>query len=533
MVNREIPFRPRLEGEFRVRFYNAASKITEKTPTLTIVRVVEREIEWVENECQYNIEQRKKYRAVWLLFRDLIRASWKACYRDGVLYMSLPTLNGADMHDTTSPEVKALLRSWMSESRHERLVGYTEFIKRMENSGTNKQSIAALIADGVELAERMELAHAGVIKIEQAIHPYLQLVRENDRDEFTGLKISEIWRYFRLTWSTPAETTPGRTMQYLIRDAAHPMHAVMGIASLENCAVQITCRDDYIGWNQKAFIDRIITLNTDCAEKEFKQLLVYLEDGIAGIDYSELCTKMVIENPTDTDIQLLLDEASNAEQSRQQLLRNEVESDIGDEERSELGSISIDTEKALYRRKRAEQLARLLSAKKAIIELLNSENFDENWIEFCKSEAGNSAIRTALVAQKTKHIGSSLMELNVCGAIPPYNEILGGKLVALLATSPQVVHDYKERYANKASEIASRLKGEPVCRPADLVYIGTTSLYYVGSSQYNRLKIPGKIFGTDFDITWKRLGMTIGFGTMHISKETTMSLAEASERNSD
>ena len=77
-------------------------------------------------------------------------------------------------------------------------------------------------------------------------------------------------------------------------------------------------------------------------------------------------------------------------------------------------------------------------------------------------EAGNSAIRNALVAQKTKHIGSSLMELNICGAIPPYNEILGGKLVALLATSPQVVHDYRERYANKASEIASRLKGSPV-----------------------------------------------------------------------
>ena len=30
MINREIPFRPRLEGEFRVRFYNAASEITEK-----------------------------------------------------------------------------------------------------------------------------------------------------------------------------------------------------------------------------------------------------------------------------------------------------------------------------------------------------------------------------------------------------------------------------------------------------------------------------------------------------------------------
>ena len=527
MINREIPFRPRLEGEFRVRFYNAASEITEKTPTLTIARIAEREIEWVEKDCQYNIEQRKKYRAVWFLFRDLIRASWKACYRNGVIYMSLPTLNGTDMHDTTSPEVKALLRSWMSESRHERLVGYTDFINRMENPGTNKQSIAALIADGDELEKRIKRVHTGEIAIEAAVQPYLQLVRENDRDVFTGLKTSEIWRYFRLTWSTPVETTPGRTMQYLIRDAAHPMHAVMGIASLENCAVQITCRDDYIGWNQKAFIERIVTVDNDRAKEEFKQLLVYLEDGIDGIDYSELCTAMVVKNPTDTDIQLLLDEASNAEQNRQQLLRNEVEGDVDDIEKSELGSISIDAERALYRRKRAEQLARLLSAKKAIRDLINAENFNEIWIDFCKSETGNSAIRGALVAQKTKHIGSSMMELNVCGAIPPYNEILGGKLVALLATSPQVIHDYKERYADKASEIASRLKGMPVCRPADLVYVGTTSLYYIGSSQYNRLKMPGSIFNTDFDIVWKKLGMTIGFGTMHISKATTMSLTEA------
>ena len=119
------------------------------------------------------------------------------------------------------------------------------------------------------------------------------------------------------------------------------------------------------------------------------------------------------------------------------------------------------------------------------------------------------------------------MELNVCGAIPPYNEILGGKLVALLATSPQVIHDYKVRYSDRASMIASRLKGQDVLRPADLVYVGTTSLYYVGSSQYNRLKIPGSVFGSDFDVIWKKLGMTIGFGTMHISKATTLSLTEA------
>ncbi len=527
MLNREIPFRPKIEGDFRVRFYNAVSAITEQTSPLEIERIANDEITWVQNVCTYNLGQRKKYRAVWMLFRDLTRASWKACYRDGVLYMSLPSLNGADIHDSSSPEVKKLLRSWMSESRHERLVSYTDFIQRMERRNACGHSIDELIADGKELSQRLQRARDGEVAPSEAVVPYLQLVVENEKDEFTGIKTSEIWRYFRLTWSTPSETTPGRTMQYLIRDAAHPMHAVMGIASLENCAVQITCRDDYIGWNPKAFINHIISLNTVQAKAEFKRLLHYIETGISGIDYSELCTDATVKNPTDEDIQQLLDYAVNAEQRRQELLKEALEDGIGETDKSDLGSISKNTEKALFNRKRAEQLGRLLMAKKALLEIYNSKEFADIWVDFCNSEIGNSAIRSALVAQKTQHIGSSLMELNVCGAIPPYNEILGGKLVALLATSPQVIHDYKERYSNKASMIASRLKGEKVYRPADLVYVGTTSLYYVGSSQYNRLKLPGSIFDSDFDVVWKKLGMTIGFGTMHISKATTLSLTEA------
>lgn len=127
MLNREIPFRPRLEGDFRVRFYNAVSVITEQTSPLEIERIANDEIAWVQDICTYNLGQRKKYRAIWMLFRDLTRASWNACYRDGVLYMSLPSLNGADIHNGSSPEIKKLLRSWMSESRHERLVSYTDF----------------------------------------------------------------------------------------------------------------------------------------------------------------------------------------------------------------------------------------------------------------------------------------------------------------------------------------------------------------------------------------------------------------------
>ena len=289
MINREIPFRPRLEGDFRVRFYNAASSITEHTPLSQIEHVIEAEINWVTNECAFNLEQRKKYRAVWYLFRDLIHTNWKAFYRDGVLYMSLPSLNGASLQDGSAPEVKQLLRSWMSESRHERLLTFTDFIKHMESVNSSGHSIGDLIADGEDLANRIELAKEGKIAIADAVKPYLQLVSENEKDEFTGLKIAEIWRYFRLTWATPSETTPGRTMQYLIRDAAHPMHAVMGIASLENCAVQITCRDDFIGWNQKAFIDNILNLSSNDARFEFDRLLRYIEDGIAETRFVKEC----------------------------------------------------------------------------------------------------------------------------------------------------------------------------------------------------------------------------------------------------
>lgn len=257
ITNKSIPFRPKLEGEFRTRFYTVVQQINENTKTSELEKIAAQEVHWAEHECTVNLAQRKKYRAVWMLLRDLIRASWKACYREGVLEMRLPTLDKSELEGNSLSEMKSLLRSWMQDSRLERLQIYSDFINRMERETATKKSISHLIADGEELYARLLAIFEGRIEISEAITPYLQLVRENERDEYTGQKLSEIWRYFRLSWSTPAETTPGRTMQYLIRDAAHPNHAVMGIASLENTAVQITCRDDYIGWNAPSFIDKL------------------------------------------------------------------------------------------------------------------------------------------------------------------------------------------------------------------------------------------------------------------------------------
>lgn len=524
MTGRDIPFRPKLEGDFRNRFYHAVSQITSSDNSSKLEKVCNDEIAWVEDECFFNIDQRKKYRAIWLLLRDLVRASWKAEFKDGVLMMRLPSVEEVANTSDSVTKAKSLLRSWMRESRLEKLGTFSDFIERMENGSANKKSIDCLIADGQELSDRLRKAQTGQIEICEAVKPYLQLVSDDDPiDRFTGQRISDIWRYFRMTWSTPAENTPGRTMQYLIRDAAQPMHAVMGIASLENCAVAITSRDNHLGWTVSAFKQMI----EDCrltADKAYELLLMYLNDGINGIDYSDLCTEKDVASPTLKLIQKLLMEASAAENERQALLTgsfDDEEEGVAEDLSSSEVSVNL-----LFKRKRSEQLAKYLNAK-LIIQNEIQCNGTEQWETFFESENGSASIRTALTAQKSKHIGSSILELNVCGAIPPYNEILGGKLVALLTTSPQIINDYRVRYSDRKSEIASKMSGTDVCRPAELVYLGTTSLYSVGSSQYNRLKIPTTVFDSSMPIEWKRFGKTTGFGTLHISRATTMALKEA------
>jgi hypothetical protein len=462
-----------------------------------------------------------------LLLRDLVRASWTACYRDGVLELSLPTFDSKSVSTLNAKDEKEKLRSWLSESRLERLYTFENFIKSMEADTVGKRSILTLVADGKELADRLR----NTDDIRMVIQPRLELVAENKRDSVTNHRLADIWRYFRLTWATPSESTPGRTMQYLIRDYSVPSRPVMGIISLENCAVQITDRDKHIGWNAKEFIDDMLEHDSVYARETILSLLKYVEDGIENIKFEGICNPEDINHPTENVINRLLQEAGEAERRRQELLKDAMDGDeIPDEEKSELGSISKSTEDALYRRKRAEQLARLLIAKKDLTELVEHPDFENRWKNFLYSERagytekGHTAIRNALVAQKSRHIGSSMLELNVCGAIPPYNEVLGGKLAALLALSPQIINDYKIRYGNRESEIATRLKGSAVVRPADLVYIGTTSLYYVGSSQYNRLKLPSEVLGGDYDIKWAEIGKTIGFGTLHIGRSTTSAL---------
>jgi hypothetical protein len=117
---------------------------------------------------------------------------------------------------------------------------------------------------------------------------------------------------------------------------------------------------------------------------------------------------------------------------------------------------------------------------------------------------------------RTKQIIYS-MDAYVIGAVPPYNYLLGGKLISYILASNEMRAIFKKKYARTRTLINKR-------KASDLVLIMTTSLYGQNSSQYNRLKY-GK------SLLYRPIGSTSGYGTLHISSETFRAMRELAEMN--
>ena len=96
----------------------------------------------------------------------------------------------------------------------------------------------------------------------------------------------------------------------------------------------------------------------------------------------------------------------------------------------------------------------------------------------------------------------NMMDAYVLGALPPYNALLGGKLVASLVRSRDVYNDFTRAYGDTTGIISRRKK------KARLLAV-TTSSSLGRSSVYNRLKLGGVQYFTP-------IGYTSGWGHFHI-----------------
>jgi len=87
-----------------------------------------------------------------------------------------------------------------------------------------------------------------------------------------------------------------------------------------------------------------------------------------------------------------------------------------------------------------------------------------------------------------------VMDAFVLGAVPPYNTLLAGKLIAMLVTSSEVQATYLDRYSEVQGRISGRVHGR------SLALITTTSA--LGrSSVYNRLRYRDRVIATSVGFT--------------------------------
>jgi hypothetical protein len=479
-----------------------------------------------------------------LVVADLLEQGWGVAAVGDAIELSPP---GLLKEGETVENAKTRIRDALRVSRTRQLEepGVRKFLQRMHRIGKDDQpSIADLIDDGAELAHLFKSALKSKLGVEAAlqniVRPIIEVCDEDARCADTGLRLIDIWRYFRHTWSLEYRSVPGRQLPLLIRNAARPNRPVIGIAMLASPVVRTRPRDNWIGWTPEALL-RAIEAEAIQPREIIKALRRRVDASIRELRTDDLASARELANPTERVIFRIEQRAEGAAVARDRQLQRSYAQML--EEDGEIRSQRDPTKKGakkkslkalsedlLFLRKRADTLWRLLDVKLVFSESGCLTRCKDPIARLLEHPRGERALSIALQEVRKAGLSSQVADLSVCGAVAPYNLLLGGKLVALLMSSAETLEFYRSRYARRASIISSQMAGRPIYRPAELKILTTTSLYGNASSQYNRLKLKASEHPElDHDIEWLELDRTVGFGTHHLSPETLRVLRRISE----
>ena len=591
-----IPLEPRLEGLAERRFFSFARQMLDRQAhdPGRIGNLVKDETTRVSGLDDLK-GQHDEYTACVRVLGDLAQLRWTLVESGYGLELHSP--RPQDKRVSGPAQARRRKDAIRNELRPRILQQFSDpnvrkFIHRMERppASSRRKSIRILIADGAELQGRLSATRrhpaghpARIAALQQAVRPYLQIVDAGLRDDYTNIPLRDVWRYFRYTWSIPQTPIPGRSLLYLVRDAAHEAHAVIGIAALSNCAVQLVPRDRAIGWSTagleaalRALFEPPEQRAGEASDPAFRFQGIYqwlkpqfpagvdpspaskravlqavadwllrgVSTAIGEIECQGLATDEEIAAPTPQVVEGLRDRCREFASRRQEALADRddgddgiasepvsadvpVDDDVLDLEAKHSSNAAIqDSRRMLVRKKRAFELARLLEARRVLVanrEALTDPASVLPVIE--RQDEVRTAVNTAMSAIKGQRIGTNLLDITTCGAVAPYNRMLGGKLVALLLLSPRVAADNQRRYGREPTIIRSQLKNARVVPDNTLVWLGTTSLFSHGSSQYERLRLPAGIITPDQpEIRYTYLGDTTGYGTVQFVDDTVRAL---------
>lgn len=544
------------------------------------------------------------------LLLDLAASGWTTTVDEGQVYLCAPrwSVGGSGLTPEEVRAEKARARQSMVARVQEQLESDAtrRFILEQEQAHLGRdgaRSILSLLADGPSLAATLRREGPA------GIRPYLQVAdRDAGRDAHTGLRLGDIFRYFRYFWSFPYSSTPGRTLSLLIRDAGQPGHPVCGLLCLTSPVPKLAARDSALGWTP-AWLEAVVAaldLPAEAPERHLRaveqallsnqegspeparlfrdlgrllgvaetegetdahtlgrrlralgptalrrrvstarqrllsELISEVEQAIRGISLEGLGVsheKALLKPGTARKI--LLERAGEAretwlESRRIASAREGGPARASADQLEEPRSLRERANDPLFLKKRAAQAASLLGAWEELQTLGAGGGAEQlrrlvlgapgPWVATSARLSGGEhvsrGLRSALLQRQARFVASQVAEVSVCGALPPYGPLLGGKLAALLALSREVAEFYHKRYDGQASHIGSQMAGRHVYRSAELLALSTASFFGVGSSQYSRVALPPELGG----VRWEFTGYSRGHGTLHFSRQATLLL---------
>lgn len=567
--DREVPYNPDLHSKYAHRLDALTDELVEYPNPLDREVAIKDEIKTIEqNLSDAQLSQESiRYLATLEVLLDLIEIGFEVRKNSEFKVVRPNPGQYKDDPEEYKEQERAILQKERMTQFNKKSV--RDFIREMEGkhpkNGTDQVSIGKLITSGEDLyndlAPLQDWPRNEIVdRLDSLIRPYIQVAVKGEKCRHTGLDLMDIWRYFRYTWLTPYNTVPGRNINFLIRDSARENHPVMGIASIASPMMNLTVRDNHIGWTIDALGERLEQrvrihkyeeqlpkeereykgqtrperqkeeLETEeewkdrveqvCADtrQALEEAIITSVENIRYDDFVEdypLLSEEKIHHPTDQVFEIL----ARIEEDAEQVIEK------GEDTNPEnLDSWEARSETALFRKKRARTLQKLLRDKQYFEEHANQSHteFIQNGLE---NERGRRAIKTAMKETKKRRAGASMMNIMVCGAIPPYNHLIGGKLVGMALTGPKVINEYRRKYNDTVSKIASSMKGEPVIKANEVVFFDTTGLFEVGSAQYDRIRVPadhGKI-------EYEELGYTQGYGSIQFGPKTRKRLSQVTQ----
>ena len=466
-----------------------------------------------------------KFKTFCSLLADLVDLGWSIEITRKGFEISPPKYVKSD-----EAKIKARNSNWRAAENDIRNLQDVTFINKLRKPpvDSKNKSIDLLVDNGDELKKLFEKVNSlkdenkKVEALKKIIKPEIQHCFLDETCSFTGLRLMDIWRYFRLTWSMPYQTSNARTMPFLVRNGARPNKPIIGIFQLVNPFFNNTGRNSFLRWDNYLSAAQEIKNKNLTVNELADAFLQVIDKSLKETRYDDLIDDQnLIKKPTQKVISKLTDLAEQyrieeTEEEKIQFKKIKIKT------RREVETPLTKSSEKMYLKKRSKRLSKLLFARMIFNEYNLKKNPKKAITIMLQIKDGQRAMNIALEYIRQGIYSTQAADLNVCGSIAPYNELLGGKLITLLSTSKNVMEKYDENYKKEKSIISSAVAGRDIIKPSKLLFLTVSSLYDIASSQYNRLKLYQKDYPKlKTDLIFHEAGFTEGIGSYHISQKTS------------